>query len=149
MLHRFEVSGETQTVKYNSRHTSHGLEQRIREGDKTLLTFGPDPCKTIFGRMQTFFAHITSFNEVARRQENDPEYDMVNVTVTPNFPLGERLEAETGVMRGEALVVKRDADTLQLVDNQTLSKCNSQTSIMWTYSWLCRAAQDVYVQARQ
>ena len=56
------------------------------------------------------------------RQELDPEYDMVNVTMTPNFPLGTRLEKETSVKRGEALVVKRDADTLQLVDNETLSK---------------------------
>jgi torulene dioxygenase len=47
---------------------------------------------------------------------------MVNVTITPNFPLGKRLEKETGVKRGEALVVKRDANTLQLVDSESLSK---------------------------
>lgn len=121
MLHRFRVSGETQTVEYCSRHTSHGLEQRIRDEDKTLLTFGPDPCKTIFGRMQTFYHHVSSFNEILRKQEEDPEFDLVNVTITPNFPIGPRLEKETGVKRGEAVVVKRDANTLQLVDKDTLS----------------------------
>ncbi|KAL0081393.1 carotene dioxygenase [Phycomyces blakesleeanus] len=120
MLHRFELSGETQTVQYSSRHTSHGVERRIREKDPTLLTFGPDPCKTIFGRIQSVYHHISKFGANAQIQEGDPEFDMVNVTITPNFPLGERLEAETGVKRGDALVVKRDANTLQLVDNKTL-----------------------------
>ncbi|KAI8142733.1 carotene dioxygenase [Fennellomyces sp. T-0311] len=120
MLHRFEINGKDQTVKYCSRHTSHGLEQRIRNNDKTLLTFGPDPCKTIFGRIQTFYHHLAEFNNTMAKQEVDPEYDMVNVTITPNFPLGKRLEQETGVKRGEAVVVKRDADTLQLVDKETL-----------------------------
>ncbi|KAG2221753.1 hypothetical protein INT45_003393 [Circinella minor] len=129
ILHRFEISGQTQTVKYTSRHTSHGLEQRIRDDDKTLLTFGPDPCKTIFGRMQTFYHHITEFHQTMARQEEDPEYDMVNVTITPNFPIGKRLEQETGVKRGEAVVVKRDADTLQLVDKETLKPLK-----MFTYS---------------
>lgn len=122
MLHRFQISGKTQTVHYSSRHTSHGLERRIREGDKTLLTFGPDPCKTIFGRLQTFYNHITSFNDTMEKQAQDPEYDLVNVTITPNFPIGEALEQETGVRRGQAVVIKRDADTLQLVDKDTLGK---------------------------
>ncbi|KAI9316192.1 putative carotene oxygenase [Dichotomocladium elegans] len=129
MLHRFEVSGERQTVLYNSRHTSHGLEDRIRQNDRTLLTFGPDPCKTIFGRMQTFFYHLSEYQDTKRKLEQDPEYDLVNVTITPNFPIGPHLEAETGVKRGEALVIKRDADTLQLVDKDTLKPLK-----MFTYS---------------
>ena len=121
MLHRFEINGETQTVKYNSRHTSHGVERRIGQRDPTLLTFGPDPCKTIFGRIQSMYHHISKFGTNAALQENDAEFDMVNVTVTPNFPLGVDLEQETGVKRGEALVVKRDANTLQVVDPESLS----------------------------
>ncbi|CAO3696984.1 unnamed protein product [Rhizopus stolonifer] len=120
MLHRFEISGETQTIQYNSRHTSHGVERRIGERDPTLLTFGPDPCKTIFGRIQSIYHHISKFGKNAATQEHDPEFDMVNVTITPNFPLGERLEKETGIKRGEALVVKRDANTLQAVNKETL-----------------------------
>lgn len=121
MLHRFEINSETQSVKYSSRHTSHGVERRIGQRDPTLLTFGPDPCKTIFGRIQSVYHHISKFGANAALQENDAEFDMVNVTVTPNFPLGDALEQETGVKRGEALVVKRDANTLQVVDPESLS----------------------------
>ncbi|KAG1463901.1 hypothetical protein G6F46_002693 [Rhizopus delemar] len=120
MLHRFEISGEDQSIRYNSRHTSHGVERRIGKRDPTLLTFGPDPCKTIFGRIQSIYHHISKLGSNAALQENDPEFEMVNVTVTPNFPLGEKLEEETGVKRGEAVVVKRDANTLQVVDKDTL-----------------------------
>lgn len=128
MLHRFEISGETQTVKYNSRHTSRGVEKRIGERDPTLLTFGPDPCKTIFGRIQSVYHHISKFGTNAALQELDAEFDMVNVTITPNFPIGERLEKETGVKRGEAMVVKRDANTLQLVDSKSLSESKFRSS---------------------
>ncbi|KAI8333229.1 putative carotene oxygenase [Blakeslea trispora] len=136
MLHRFEIDGKTQTIKYNSRHTSHGVERRIGERDPTLLTFGPDPCKTIFGRMQTVYHHISKFGTNAALQEHDPEFDMVNVTVTPNFPLGEALEKETGVKRGEAVVVKRDADTLQLVDSESLKPLK-----MFTYNHVSKKLQ--------
>ncbi|KAG2202662.1 hypothetical protein INT47_002094 [Mucor saturninus] len=136
MLHRFEISGETQTVKYNSRHTSHGVEKRIGQRDPTLLTFGPDPCKTIFGRIQSVYHHISKFGSNAVLQESDAEFDMVNVTITPNFPLGERLENETGVKRGEALVVKRDANTLQVVDPESLKPLK-----MFTYGHVSQQLQ--------
>ncbi|KAI9472364.1 MAG: putative carotene oxygenase [Benjaminiella poitrasii] len=134
MLHRFEITNGS--VKYNSRHTSHGVERRIAQRDPTLLTFGPDPCKTIFGRMQTVYHHISKFGTNAALQENDPEFDMVNVTVTPNFPLGKALESETGVKRGEALVVKRDANTLQVVDPETLKPLK-----MFTYAHVSKKLQ--------
>lgn len=118
MLHRFAINGSQ--VQYSSRHSSRGVERRIKAQDPTLLTFGPDPCKTIFGRLQSVYHHIASFDSNAKIQESDPEFDMVNVTITPNFPLGVGLEKETGVERGRALVVKRDANTLQLVDAETL-----------------------------
>lgn len=121
MLHRFEINGETQSIKYNSRHTSNGVERRIKEQDPTLLTFGPDPCKTIFGRIQSVFHHISKYQENEELKELDAEFDMVNVTITPNFPLGKALEKECNIKRGKALVVKRDANTLQLVNSETLS----------------------------
>ncbi|CEJ04660.1 hypothetical protein RMCBS344292_18615 [Rhizopus microsporus] len=127
MLHRFEISGETQEIHYNSRHTSHGTERRYKEQDKTLLTFGPDPCKTIFGRIQSVFHHIVKYSTNVALLEKDPEFEMVNVTITPNFPLGERLEKETGIKRGDALVVKRDANTLQVVDKDTLKPIKAFT----------------------
>jgi torulene dioxygenase len=122
MLHRFEINGESQTIKYNSRHTSHGVERRIGQQDPTLFSFGPDPCKTIFGRIQSVYYHIFKSSANTAIQETDAEFDMVNVTVTPNFPLGAELEREIGIKRGEALVVKRDANTLQVVDPESLSK---------------------------
>ncbi|KAJ2955341.1 hypothetical protein NQZ79_g8644 [Umbelopsis isabellina] len=120
MLHRFEINGKDNSVLYNSRHTSNGVKRRIIESDPTLLTFGPDPCKTIFGKIQSVYLHITHMSRNAREMEADPEFDMVNVTITPNFPLGKTLGNETGVPQGEAVVVKRDANTLQLVDKNTL-----------------------------
>ncbi|KAI8336728.1 putative carotene oxygenase [Chlamydoabsidia padenii] len=127
MLHRFAINGNQ--VRYSSRHTSNGVERRIKAQDPTLLTFGPDPCKTIFGRLQSIYHHISSFGSNAKLQESDPEFDMVNVTITPNFPLGEDLEKETGVKRGQGLVVKRDANTLQVVDTETLEPLK-----MFTYA---------------
>ncbi|KAI8989304.1 putative carotene oxygenase [Pilobolus umbonatus] len=129
MVHRFEISGDKQSVIYNSRHTSRGVEKRIGQRDPTLLTFGPDPCKTIFGRIQTVYHHISKFGSNAVLQESDPEFDMVNVTATPNFPIGEALEKETGINRGEALVIKRDANTLQAIDPITLEPIK-----MFTYA---------------
>ncbi|KAH8547486.1 carotene dioxygenase [Umbelopsis sp. PMI_123] len=120
MLHRFEVNGIENSVSYCSRHTSNGVKRRIIQKDPTLLTFGPDPCKTIFGRMQSVFYHISRMNRYEQDIERDPEFDMVNVTITPNFPIGKTLEDKTGVLPGEAVVVKRDANTLQLVDSKTL-----------------------------
>jgi torulene dioxygenase len=122
MLHRFEVNGIENSVSYCSRHTSNGVKRRIIQKDPTLLTFGPDPCKTIFGRMQSVFYHISRMNRYEQDIEKDPEFDMVNVTITPNFPIGRTLEDKTGVLPGEAVVVKRDANTLQLVDSKTLGK---------------------------
>ncbi|CAO3591814.1 unnamed protein product [Absidia cylindrospora] len=134
MLHRFAINGNQ--VKYSSRHTSNGVEKRILEEDPTLLTFGPDPCKTIFGRLQSVYHHISNFNKNAQLQESDPEFDMVNVTITPNFPIGTALEKETGVKRGQGLVVKRDANTLQLVDADTLEPLK-----MFTYAHVDKKIQ--------
>ena len=120
MLHRFEINGVHNSVSYCSRHTSNGVKRRIIQKDPTLLTFGPDPCKTIFGRMQSVFHHISRMRKNASDMEEDPEFDMVNVTITPNFPIGRDLEEKTGVLPGQAVVVKRDANTLQLVDGNTL-----------------------------
>ncbi|CAO3621419.1 unnamed protein product [Cunninghamella blakesleeana] len=134
ILHRFKIQGNK--VEYSSRHTSHGVEKRIIENDPTLLTFGPDPCKTIFGCIQSVYHHISKFGSNARLQENDPEFDMVNVTITPNFPLGESLEKELNIKRGQALVVKRDANTLQLVDKDTLVPLK-----MFTYAHISNLIQ--------
>jgi torulene dioxygenase len=123
MLHRFEIhGGQNARITYTSRHTANGVKSRILRDDSTLVFFGPDPCKTIFGRLQSVYHQLLDLGrgEIERRMETDAEGENINVTITPNFPLGEDLEKEWGVNAGMALVVKTDANMLQLIDNETL-----------------------------
>jgi len=123
MLHRFEIHGGTNPrVTYTSRHTANGVKSRILRDDSTLVFFGPDPCKTIFGRLQSVYHQLVDFGrgEIERRMQTDAEGENINVAIAPNFPLGEDLEKEWGVNAGMALVVKTDANMMQLVDNETL-----------------------------
>jgi torulene dioxygenase len=121
MVHRFEICGSKQTIYYNSRHTSNGVEKRITDNDPTLVTFGPDICKSIFGRMQTVFHHLVNLKPNTIRRENEPELEVINTTITPNFPIGEQLENELNIKRGEALVAKHDVNFLQVIDPKSLS----------------------------
>ena len=123
MLHRFEIhGGENPHVTYNSRHTATGVVSRILRDDSTLVFFGPDPCKTIFGRIQSVYHQISDSGQgvVEKRMKTDAEGENINVAMAPNFPLGEELEKEWGVDAGMALVVKTDANMMQLIDNETL-----------------------------
>ena len=123
MLHRFEIhGGDNARITYTSRHTANGVKSRILRDDSTLVFFGPDPCKTIFGRVQSVFHQIRDLGQgvIEQRMKTDAEGENINVTITPNFPLGEDLEREWGVDAGMALVVKTDANMLQLVDSKTL-----------------------------
>ena len=123
MLHRFEIhGGDDPRVTYTSRHTANGVKSRIIRDDSTLVFFGPDPCRTIFGRIQSVYHQLLDFGrgEIGRRMRTDPEGENINVTISPNFPLSEDLEKEWGVNAGMSLVVKTDANMLQLIDNQTL-----------------------------
>ncbi|CAF2675408.1 unnamed protein product [Rotaria sp. Silwood2] len=123
MLHRFEIhGGNNPRVTYTSRHTANGVKSRIIRNDSTLVFFGPDPCKTIFGRIQSVYHQLLGLcrGELEQRMRMDPEGENINVAIAPNFPLGEDLEKQWGVDAGMALVVKTDANILQLVDHQTL-----------------------------
>ncbi|BFZ61322.1 hypothetical protein YB2330_002386 [Saitoella coloradoensis] len=131
LLHRFEIHGTTGTedghgegayVIYSSRHTAHGVKKRIIKNDSTLVFFGPDPCRTIFSRIQSIYHqfHDIGAGVSRHRMETDAEGENINVTITPNFPLPARLEDEWGVRRGMGLVVKTDANMLQVVDEESL-----------------------------
>ena len=123
MLHRFEIhGGENPRVTYTSRHTANGVKSRIIRNDSTLAFFGPDPCKTIFGRIQSVYHQLLDFGRgaIEERMKTDPEAENINVAIAPGFPLGEDLEKEWGVDAGMAVVVKTDANMLQLVDHKTL-----------------------------
>ncbi|RUS13354.1 carotene dioxygenase [Endogone sp. FLAS-F59071] len=118
LVHRFEFSGASNTVKYNSRYTAKGVERRIIKGDKTVLFFGPDPCKTFWGKVTSVFSHIAGMTDVRDRQDDDPSSEIINVAVSPNFPLpkGERFEG----LGDQGLVVKTDANMVQVLDDVTL-----------------------------
>jgi torulene dioxygenase len=123
MLHRFEIhGGDNARVIYTSRHTATGVESRILRNDSTLVFFGSDPCKTIFGRIQSIYHQLSDIGQgvVEQRMKTDAEGENINVTISPNFPLGDELEREWNVNAGMALVVKTDANMLQLIDHQTL-----------------------------
>lgn len=120
LVHRFEFSGATNTVKYNSRYTAKGVERRIIERDNTVLFFGPDPCKTVFDKISSVFNHITGLSSVRDRQDDDPSSEIINVAVSPNFPLpkGERFEG----LGNQGLIVKTDANMVQVLDDVTLGE---------------------------
>eukprot|EP01117_Protostelium_nocturnum_P012581 TRINITY_DN4630_c0_g1_i3.p1 TRINITY_DN4630_c0_g1~~TRINITY_DN4630_c0_g1_i3.p1 ORF type:complete len:254 (+),score=80.28 TRINITY_DN4630_c0_g1_i3:127-888(+) len=123
MIHRFRVEGgDIPKVYYSSRHLAKGVEERIKNRDSTLVFFGPDPCKTIFGKVQSLFLQIKDkgSGDDRRRMEQDPMGENINVTVTPNFPLGRKREQEWGIEEGMALVMKTDANMLQLLDPDTM-----------------------------
>ncbi|RUP49150.1 carotene dioxygenase [Jimgerdemannia flammicorona] len=118
LVHRFEFDGSSNTVTYNSRYTAKGVEKRIIERDNTLLFFGPDPCKTVFDKISSVFHHITGMGKIRDRQDNDPSSEIINVAVTPNYPIprGERFEG----LGSQGLVVKTDANMVQVLDEVTL-----------------------------
>ncbi|RUP43365.1 carotene dioxygenase, partial [Jimgerdemannia flammicorona] len=116
IVHRFEFDGRTNKVLYSSRYTAEGVAKRLAQEDDTLIMFGGDPCKTIFGKAFAFYHRVkTSQTARDRMHEEDPTTELVNVTVMPNFPMSK--EARDA---GMGLVVKTDANILQYLDRDTL-----------------------------
>ncbi|PRP88529.1 dioxygenase [Planoprotostelium fungivorum] len=123
MIHRFEIrKSDTTKVYYSSRHVANGVEKRIGQKDSTLVFFGPDPCKTVFGKVQSVWNQVRDQGKgtIARRMEEDAQGENINVTVTPNFPLSREMEETFHEDHGLALVVKTDGNMLQLLDKDTL-----------------------------
>ncbi|RUS21095.1 putative carotene-dioxygenase [Endogone sp. FLAS-F59071] len=115
-VHRFEFLGASNTVRYNSRYTARGYEKRIERRDDTMIMFGRDPCQTTLGQLQSFYHRLLSNHEAKRKMhEEDPSSENINVTVTPNFPLPKEMTDDKLVV-----VVKTDANILQLIDAETL-----------------------------
>ncbi|KAL1921154.1 uncharacterized protein VTP21DRAFT_10870 [Calcarisporiella thermophila] len=106
VVHRFEFADGK--VRYSNRRTARAYEERLLRGEPAF-SFGRDPCQTIFHRLQSFYK-MTLGGKGARTEKRDPSSSVVNVTVTPNFPLGEK----------GALVAKTDANSLQQLDPITL-----------------------------
>ncbi|KAL1915987.1 uncharacterized protein VTP21DRAFT_5991 [Calcarisporiella thermophila] len=106
VAHRFEFSDGK--VRYSNRRTARAVEECILNGEYKI-TFGRDPCKTIFQRLQSLYRSVMA-DENGNEMGQDPNNTFVNVTITPNFPLGEKM----------ALVAKTDTNKLQQLDPVTL-----------------------------
>ncbi|KAI9245541.1 putative carotene-dioxygenase [Phascolomyces articulosus] len=116
-VHRFEISAEKQSIRYNSRFVAEGAERALIE----------DP-----GKNQIFFGHVSkvspwrAFTNLLERIDKmvlrpqresfeNPSDRNVGVTVTPNFPIP---QGATG--NDQILVTKTDANALQQVHADSL-----------------------------
>lgn len=121
-------------ITYSSRYTSKGVEKRIDDGDETLLFFGQDTFKTVTQRITSVVRQVSGLltGTTKKRWEEDPSSETVNITVTPNFPFAAAVQrgASTEVEWDDGsddyselgIVMKTDANMLQLLDRETLGK---------------------------
>ncbi|ORY02234.1 carotenoid oxygenase [Basidiobolus meristosporus CBS 931.73] len=110
-IHRFEIRDSH--VAYRNRNTAKGKEEKFRQGlGMDEITFGQDPCQTIFDKYFTIFKEVTGLQPKDRR----PDEANIGVTVSLNFP------GVSNVNDGpvQNLVVKTDANALQSLDPVTL-----------------------------
>lgn len=114
-MHRFEVSGESQTLKYNSRCLANSVEQNIKQGSfKGLVFFGHVPIVSFTNWILQFLGRI---DVLLLRPNNDiPDSQSVGVTATPNYPLPSSWEKDGQ----HVLVSKTDANMLQKIHADTL-----------------------------
>ncbi|RUP48635.1 putative carotene-dioxygenase [Jimgerdemannia flammicorona] len=119
-------------ITYTSRHTSKGVGNRIADGDDTLLFFGQDTARTVTQRIASVIHQVTNLvtGTTKERWEQDPSSETVNITVTPNFPFGAVLRGTSTEVEWDdgseeedneaGIVMKTDANMLQLLDRKTL-----------------------------
>lgn len=120
--HRFEIFPGGQRVAYRSRKGSEDLEREISEtGSYPGFSFGQqaDPCESIFRKFFTVFKTLRGGGTAMT-----PAGINASVTMTPDMPGWEHhtsLPAPSSSSSGPRyLVVKTDADILQLLDPITL-----------------------------
>lgn len=118
MNHRFEILPGSR-VTYSSRKSGEQVEARIaKEGRYTGVTFGQDPCKTIFRKFFTALLPIAGTRDGASDAN-------VSVTLSPDMPgwnqvAGARLPSRAESKAPHYLVGKTDANNLQLLDPDSL-----------------------------
>jgi torulene dioxygenase len=120
-LHRFEVNGQTQILKYNSRLLAKGLESKIK--NKTFkggLFFGHMPQLTFYEWLVDFYSRLANLVLFPKPvDESAPDEQAVGVTATPNFPLPPNMAKNDNE---KVLVSKTDANILQKIHAETLGK---------------------------
>lgn len=120
-MHRFEVNGATQTLKYNSRLLAKSVEHIIREQTyKGLIFFGHIPVLSFPQWVYHFWARLNNTILFPKpRSRNLPDGQSVGVTATPNFPLPKTWAKKDGE---HVLVSKTDVNVLQKIHAETLGK---------------------------
>lgn len=118
-MHRFQIDGSAQTLKYNSRCLAKTIERNIEERSyKGLIFFGHVPIMSFIQWVYYFLNRLDSL--VLRPKTNEsPDAHSVGVTVTPNFPLPSHWRAEG---QQPVLVSKTDANVLQKIHAETLGR---------------------------
>ena len=115
--HKFDIKPNGE-VWYMSRKACPEAELSIMEnGIKLSFSFGnSDPCETYFQKFTTFFKRA-----VGAMPHHDGE-DNVSVTLTPNMPgFAVTSSHTTNKVNGiEYIVAKTDADTMSILDPETL-----------------------------
>ncbi|KAI8094238.1 putative carotene-dioxygenase [Thamnidium elegans] len=117
-MHRFEINGSAQTLKYNSRLLAGSVERNIREKTyKGLVFFGHVPIVSFYRWLQEAYYRITIMvlRIDSNKGDSEPDSHCVGVTASTNFPLPSDWQKEDRV-----LVSKTDANILQKIHADTL-----------------------------
>ncbi|GAA5796593.1 hypothetical protein HPULCUR_001966 [Helicostylum pulchrum] len=117
-MHRFEINGSAQTLKYNSRLLAGTVERNIREKTyKGLVFFGHVPTVSFFKWLQEAYYRVTTMvlKIDSNKGDSEPDSRCVGVTASTNFPLPSDWAKEDRV-----LVSKTDANILQKIHADTL-----------------------------
>ncbi|KAI7898324.1 carotenoid oxygenase [Cokeromyces recurvatus] len=117
-MHRFEVCGRTQTLKYNSRLLAKSVETNIsNKSYKGMLFFGHQPCLSFFQWLSHFCIRFYKLVFLSELNDGLPaDGHMVGVTATPNLPLPSSVKGNNK----NILVAKTDANLLQKIHAETL-----------------------------
>ncbi|KAI8875013.1 hypothetical protein K501DRAFT_234251 [Backusella circina FSU 941] len=116
IAHRFEISGDKQSVTYNSRSLSDGVIDDIRnKRTNGMIFFGNVMDISFFSWLFQFATRVYVTMISKKRPSTKPDSQRVGVTITPNFPLP--VKQEQG---GNVLVTKTDVNILQKINAKTL-----------------------------
>ncbi|RCH80605.1 hypothetical protein CU098_002197, partial [Rhizopus stolonifer] len=117
-MHRFQVDGQAQSLKYNSRLLAKSIQKEIEEKKyRFLFFFGHIPKVTFSQWISEFYARLSNIVLFPQpRHQHRPDGQSVGVTATPNYPLPSSMSKENK----HVLVSKTDANILQKIHAETL-----------------------------
>ncbi|KAI8881430.1 hypothetical protein K501DRAFT_274588 [Backusella circina FSU 941] len=119
-MHRLEISGKNQSVKYNSRLLAKSLTSDIKQRKDDILIFFGHVLKLSFFEWAKRI--VTRINQVVihpiEPSSKKPDGGLVGVTASPNFPLPPRFNKPAE--KENVLIAKTDANYLQKINSETL-----------------------------